>query len=90
MHRKRLSYLGGKTYFVCANFKGKDGNLYDIDIFMQGMKKSNLKEAKVPIVHKVNGEPRFTWDKENGVWKQSPAGEQKKKRKKEHPEHPNR
>ncbi len=69
VHRKRLSYLGNKTYFVCADFKGTDGNIYDIDIFMKGTNKDNLVEAKPPMVHKVNNKPRFTWYEEDGIWK---------------------
>jgi hypothetical protein len=69
VHRKRLSHLGDNRYFVCANFTSQDGTLYDVDIFMEGTKKSNLEEAGKPKVHKVEGEPRFTYYQENGVWK---------------------
>jgi hypothetical protein len=69
VHRKRLSHLGDNRYFVCANFTSQDGTLYDVDIFMEGTKKSNLEEAGKPKVHKVEGEPRFTYYQEDGVWK---------------------
>ncbi len=69
VHRKRLSHLGNNRYFVCANFTSQDGTLYDVDIFMEGTKKSNLEEAGKPKVHKVEGEPRFNYYKEDGVWK---------------------
>ena len=45
-------------------------NIYDVDIFMQGTKKSNLEEVRKPKVHKVNGDARFTYHKVDGVWKQ--------------------
>ncbi len=76
VHRKRLSNLGGDKYFVCADFKAQDGKTYDVDIFMKGTKKSNLEEVRDPKVHKVAGEPRFTYKKEDGVWKQKPVKQQ--------------
>lgn len=78
VHRKRLSHLGDNRYFVCANFTSQDGTLYDVDIFMEGTKKSNLEEAGKPKVHKVEGEPRFTYHKVNGVWKRKPVDDNSK------------
>lgn len=87
VHRKRLSHLGDNKYFVCADFKGEDGNLYDIDIFMKGTSKDNLEPTKEPMVHKVNGDARFTWYEKDGVWKRRMKD---KKKGSEHPdeEHP--
>lgn len=73
VHRKRLSHLGDNTYFVCADFMGKDGNLYDIDIFMEGTSQENLKASKKPIVHKVGGVARYNWYEDNGTWKRKKA-----------------
>jgi hypothetical protein len=78
VHRKRLSHLGDNRYFVCANFTSQDGTLYDVDIFMEGTKKSNLEEAGKPKVHKVEGEPRFTYHKEDGVWKRKSVDDNNK------------
>ena len=78
VHRKRLSHLGDNRYFVCANFTSQDGTLYDVDIFMEGTKKSNLEEAGKPKVHKVEGEPRFTYHKVDGVWKRKPVDDDSK------------
>jgi hypothetical protein len=91
VHRKRLSHLGDNKYFVCADFKGQDGNLYDIDIFMKGTNKDNLEPTEKPMVHKVNGNERFTWYEEDGIWKRRMKD---KKNGSEHPdggdhEHPN-
>ncbi len=89
VHRKRLSHLGNNVYFVCADFKGKDGKLYDIDIFMQGSSKDDLKVTRDPMVHKVEGEPRFTWHEEDGTWKRKKAGSSGEEHPdEEHPEHP--
>lgn len=75
VHRKRLSHLGDDKYFVCADFKAQDGTTYDVDIFMKGTKKSNLEEVRDPKVHKVDGEPRFTYHKVDGKWEQK-SGDQ--------------
>lgn len=40
----------------------------DIDIFMEGTSEDDLKPTE-KIVHKVNGEPRYTWYEEDGIWK---------------------
>ncbi len=86
VHRKRLSHLGNNVYFVCADFKGQDGKTYDIDIFMKGTSKENLEVTRDPMVHKVNGEERFTWHKEDGVWKRKQKGKKQHEHPKEHPE----
>ncbi|MFB6258609.1 MAG: hypothetical protein ABEH38_07935 [Flavobacteriales bacterium] len=89
VHRKRLSHLGDNVYFVCADFKGKDGKLYDIDIFMKGSSKEDLKVTRDPMVHKVNGKARFTWYEKNGIWKRKKAGSSGEEHpQEEHPEHP--
>jgi hypothetical protein len=96
IHRKRLSHLGNNLYFVCADFQGQDGNTYDVDIFMKGTSKDDLKATRKPMVHKVNGNERFSWyQADDGTWKR--RGHKKKGKEhpeskehpdKEHPEHP--
>jgi hypothetical protein len=34
-HRQRVSQLADGRYFARADFKGRDGNTYDVDIFMR-------------------------------------------------------
>ena len=83
VHEERLASLGDNVYFVCADFKGTDGNTYDIDIFMEGTSKDNL-EATETSVHKMNGKERYTWHEEKGVWEKKSIGKTKKTS--EHPE----
>lgn len=83
VHEERLASLGNNVYFVCADFKGTDGNTYDIDIFMEGASKDDL-EATDTSVHKMNGKERYTWHEEKGVWKKKSIGKAKKAS--EHPE----
>ncbi|OGU14712.1 MAG: hypothetical protein A2X61_13705 [Ignavibacteria bacterium GWB2_35_12] len=96
LHDERLSPLGDDVYFVCADFKATDGSVYDIDIFMKGKSKDEL-IATDTKVHKVNGEPRYTWYEEDGVWKTKELNEKinkdsehKDEQQSEHPEHPNK
>ncbi len=73
VHDDRLSQVKPNVYFACADFVEKDGTKYDIDVFMQGESKDELKEADVSV-HKVNGKERYTWFEENGTWKKKPVG----------------
>lgn len=52
----------GKTvFFACTDFKSLDGNdLLDIDFWM--VKKGKGFEVIDTKIHKVNGEPRFTYE----------------------------
>jgi len=72
VHDDKLAQVKPDEYFACADFVEKDGTKYDIDIFMQGKTKGDLKETEV-TVHKVNGKERYTWYEENGVWKKKAA-----------------
>lgn len=82
VHRKRLSHLGDDEYFVCADFKAEDGTVYDVDIFMEGTGEDDLEPTKDPMVHKVDGNARFSYvETEDGKWERKEKGG-----KKEHPE----
>jgi hypothetical protein len=72
VHDDRLSQVKPDVYFACADFVEKDGTKYDIDVFMQGKSKDDLRETEVSV-HKVNGKERYTWFEENGIWKKKPA-----------------
>jgi hypothetical protein len=90
VHDDRLSPLGNDVYFVCADFRATEGNVYEIDIFMKEKGKDDL-TATDTKVHKQNGEPRYTWYEEGGVWKTKGLEEKintGKKQSKAHPEHP--
>lgn len=68
VHRDRLSRLKDGRYFACADFKGRDGHVYDVDVFMQdGGKGLNATDV---TVHKKDGCARYNWvEDNNGVWK---------------------
>lgn len=92
IHQDKLSPTKTDEYFVCADFKGKDGNRYDLDFFVQGTDKGNLRVDKTSIsVHKVNGNENYTWNynKKKDVWeKKEIVKESTEPTKKEHPGHP--
>ena len=70
VHDDRLSDLGGGKYFACVDMKASDGTVYDIDFFMSG-KPGNMKVTDTSV-HKVNGQPLYSWKEEGGVWKKVP------------------
>jgi len=72
VHRERLSRVGEQTYFACADFVGRDGTLYDLDVFMRGPDRTALETTEVTL-HKEDGEARYTWYEEDGVWKKRPV-----------------
>ena len=94
VHRDRLSPIKKDEYFVCADFKGKDGNTYDLDFFVQGTDRSNLRVDKTSIaVHKVNGKENYTWNynKKADVWEKMAVKAEKEAPeipKREHPSYP--
>ena len=66
VHTERLSSLGQGVYFACADFKSTDGKVYDVDVFMQEAE-HGLETTEVHV-HKVDGEPRYTWKETGGIW----------------------
>ena len=90
VHRNRLSEVVKNVFFVCADFKAKDGKVYDLDFWVK-FDKGTLKVTK-DMLHKIDGKPRYTWfqDKKDGLWKQKTAvpATAPKPKAPEHPEHP--
>ena len=96
IHIDRLQQTGPNTYFACADFKGSDGKMYDLDFWVKGTAgKLTVTET---MLHKEQGKERYSWfeDETKGVWMQKfagkagnehPKGEHPKKKslKKEHP-----
>lgn len=78
VHKERLSHVGNDTYFACADFKDKDGKIYDLDVFMHGKTVEDLAFRKFHV-HKEEGLPRYGWKEEEGVWKRVLPELEKKK-----------
>lgn len=89
VHRERLSQVGPDMFFVCADFKSADGKAYDLDFFVQGTRKDNLRVLpEKTSVHKEDGKERYTWafDADKNVWVQKPVETSAKEQ--SAPEHP--
>ena len=68
VHKSKICMLQeGNTCFACADFKEVGGkNKLDLDFYSSKAADGKMTMEKV-IIHKVNGKPRFTYDKENNV-----------------------
>lgn len=68
VHLEYLSHLGGGVSFACVDLVGTDGPVYDVDFFMKGP--PGAMTVTETSVHKVNGQPRYTWEqRRNGTWR---------------------
>ena len=67
IHRERLAQTAEHTYFVCADFKGRDGEVFDLDFWVH-QTEHGLRVTET-MIHKQSGNPRYTWYEESGVWK---------------------
>ena len=68
VHKNRICMLNeGKTCFACADLKEVGGkNKVDLDFYANHSPDGKMTMDKVWI-HKVNGKPRFTYDKNNNM-----------------------
>ena len=67
VHKERLSHVGNDVYFACADFNGDNGKVYDLDIFLHGKNSDNLTVTEISV-HKEDGEARYGWLKQDGIW----------------------
>lgn len=67
VHEERLAKVGENLYFACCDFKEKSGKMYDLDFFMEE-EGGKLYVSEV-MVHKEEGQPRYSWYEEGGLWK---------------------
>ena len=67
VHKERLSHIGDDVYFACADFNANNGKVYDLDIFLHGKNTDNLTVTEISV-HKEDGESRYGWQEENGIW----------------------
>lgn len=72
VHDDKLARTAPETYFACADLKDASGMPYDLDVFMHGEDKDDLKVTDVTI-HKKNGKERYTWKLSDGIWKKEPV-----------------
>ncbi len=72
VHKDRLAQLGPDNYFACTDFRASDGTMLDVDFYM---KNENGKLVfSDTAIHKVNGKPRFTYEKKGNYWERVKVG----------------
>ncbi len=70
IHRERLAQTAEHTYFVCADFKSRDGEVFDLDFWVH--QTEHGLQVTETMIHKQSGNPRYTWYEESGVWMRKP------------------
>jgi transglutaminase-like putative cysteine protease len=72
VHLEYLANLGPRRHFACVDLVGTDGEVYDVDFFLAG--DPGAMTVTETTVHKINGQPRYTWEeKRNGSWRRVPV-----------------
>jgi transglutaminase-like putative cysteine protease len=74
VHTEYLANLGPGRHFACVDLASTDGNVYDVDFFLQG--DPGHMTVTETTVHKVNGQPFYLWEQgPGGAWGRSPVEE---------------
>jgi hypothetical protein len=72
VHTEYLANLAPQKHFACVDMAHSDGNVYDIDFFLEGDPGSMT--VTETTVHKFNGKPYYVWkQKRNKTWHRAPA-----------------
>jgi transglutaminase-like putative cysteine protease len=72
VHTYYLANLGPRWHFACVDLANIDGNVYDVDFFLEG--DPGAMRVTETMVHKRNGQPFYVWGEEpDGTWKRSPV-----------------
>ncbi len=59
VHTEYISNLGPNSHFACVDLAEVDGNVYDVDFFLEG--EPGDMHVTSTSVHKLNGKPYYTW-----------------------------
>ena len=71
VHTEYLSNLGPESHFACVDLVDENGDVYDVDFFMEGTPGSM--EITSTSVHKLNGKPYYSWkQKQDKTWYKMP------------------
>ena len=67
VHIEYLANLGPRRHFACVDLAGTDGEVYDVDFFLEG--DPGAMSVTETTVHKINGQPLYAWEqKEDRTW----------------------
>jgi hypothetical protein len=74
VHIEYLANLGPKRNFACVDLVDTDGEVYDVDFFLDGPPDDMV--VTETTVHKINGKPLYAWkQEEDKTWKRVPMDE---------------
>jgi transglutaminase-like putative cysteine protease len=72
VHTEYLANLGPRRHFACVDLADVNGDVYDVDFFLQG--DPGAMSVTETTIHKVNGQPRYAWQqKRDGAWHRVPV-----------------
>jgi len=72
VHTEYLSVLGPHEFFACVDLATAEGDVYDVDFFMEG--EVGAMEVIRTDIHKRNGQPFYTWRRaEDNTWHTVPV-----------------
>ena len=60
VHTEYLANLGPRRHFACVDLANVDGNVYDVDFFLEG--DPGAMSVTETTVHKLNGVPYYRWE----------------------------
>ncbi|MBT4767091.1 MAG: transglutaminase domain-containing protein [Phycisphaerae bacterium] len=67
VHTEYLANLGPGRHFACVDLASQDGNVYDVDFFLEG-EPGDMRVTET-TVHKLNGRPYYLWrQQDDGTW----------------------
>ncbi len=67
VHLEYLARLGPTRHFACVDLATPEGDVYDVDFFMDGRPGEMV--VTETTVHKRNGQPRYVWEQvSDGTW----------------------
>ncbi|MBW2276001.1 MAG: transglutaminase domain-containing protein [Deltaproteobacteria bacterium] len=74
VHIEYLASLGPLSNFACVDLVDTDGEVYDVDFFMEGPP-DNMTVTET-TVHKINGQPLYAWEQQaDRTWHRVPIDE---------------
>lgn len=74
VHTEYLSNLGPESHFACVDLADVDGDVYDVDFFLEG-KPGDMGVTRTTL-HKLNGKPFYTWkQRKDKTWHKVPVEE---------------
>ena len=67
VHVEYLANLGPRRHFACVDLASTDGEVYDVDFFLEG--DPGAMSVTETTVHKINGQPLYAWEQqEDRTW----------------------